>query len=107
MSIDKVSLNSLSGPSLTFILNGIEQKLGVNCWWNDYKLYNGGTQLQDDDMDNNSVTVKMIDVIERWRDLRSSPDLIDENGNPYNIFLGYWDAAYATGGSTPVASFCF
>ena len=58
-------------------------------------------------MDNNGNGEDDRCNLDRWRDLGLPADLTDENGNPYNIFLGYWDAAYATGGSTPVASFVF
>ena len=53
------------------------------------------------------LTEKTIDVTKKDGEILDVPvDSVDENGNPYNIFLGYWDAAYATGGSTPVGSFC-
>ena len=107
MKVDKVSLNSLSGVEINLHIEWDRSETGVNCWWNDYKSYNGGTQLLDDDMDNNGNGEDDRCNLDRWRDLGLPADLTDENGNPYNIFLGYWDAAYATGGSTPVASFVF
>jgi hypothetical protein len=107
MKVDKVSLNSLSGVELNLHIEWDRTETGVNCWWNDFKSYGGGTILKDDDMDNNGNGEDDRCNIERWRDLGLPVDLTDENGNPYNIFLGYWDAAYASGGSTPVASFVF
>ena len=106
MTVDKVSLNSLSGVELNLHIEWDRTETGVNCWWNDKKVW-GGTSFIDDDMDNNSNGEDDRCNIERWRDLGLPVDLVDENGNPYNIFLGYWDAAYAAEGSTPVAAFVF
>ena len=38
---------------------------------------------------------------ERWRSLGVPVDSGDD------IYLGYWDAAYASGGTTPVGAFVF
>tara|TARA_B100001248_G_scaffold115151_1_gene86191 strand:- start:1280 stop:4441 length:3162 start_codon:yes stop_codon:yes gene_type:complete len=106
MTVDKVSLNSLSGVELNLHIEWDRNEVGVNCWWNDKKKW-GGTNYIDDDMDNNSNGEDDRCNIERWRDLGVPVDSVDDEGNPFNIFLGYWDAAYATGGSTPVGTFVF
>ena len=106
MTVDKVSLNSLSGVELNLHIEWDRTETGDNCWWNT-KMKWSGTQMINDDMDNNSNGEDDRCNIERWRDLGLPVDLVDENGNPYNIFLGYWDAAYTTGGSAPVAAFVF
>ena len=46
MKVDKVSLNSLSGVELNLHIEWDRSETGVNCWWNDYKSYGGGTQLE-------------------------------------------------------------
>ena len=44
---------------------------------------------------------------ERWQKLGVPVGSVDENGNPYTIFLGYWDATAALDGSTAVGQFIF
>ncbi len=106
MSIDNVSLNSLSGVELDIHIEWDRTEAGSNCWWNDRKVFSG-TGLIDDDMDNNSNGEDDRCPLERWRELGVPTESVDDNGNPYNIFLGYWDAAYSTGGTSAVGAFVF
>ncbi len=106
MSIDKVSLNSLSGVELNLHIEWDRTESGDNCWWNDYKVWTG-TTLADNDMDTNSNGEDDRCPIERWRELGVPTESVDDNGNSYNIFMGYWDAAYGAGGTGPVGAFVF
>mgnify|MGYP003322789255 FL=1 len=63
--------------------------------------------MQDDDMDNNANGEDDRCPLERWRELGVPTESLDDNGNLYNIFLGYWDAAYSTSGTTAVGAFVF
>ena len=76
-----------------------------NCWWNDDKnrLNGRNSNVLDDDMDNNSNGED--DRCRKEKDGEILAFQLIQLQNPYNIFLGYWDAAYASGGSTPVGAF--
>ena len=115
MSVDNVSLDSLSGVELNLHIEWDLKQIGDECWWN--RTDNGGyrfTGMMDgtkpvlrDALDRDGDGEDDRCDRERWQKLGVPVGSLDENGNPYTIFLGYWDATAALEGSTAVGQFIF
>ena len=109
MSIDNVSLNSLSGTELDLHIEWDLKDTGTNCWWNDtdpggYRYtgqFDGTTPVLRAQMDNDSNGEDDRCQKERWRSLGVPVDSTNY------IYLGYWDAAYYASGTTPSGAFVF
>ena len=103
MSIDNVSLNSLSGTEVDLHIEWDLTEVGSDCWWNENPRiigYSGTTPIFDTkDNDSNGEDDRCRK--ERWKSLGVPVD------SGKHIFLGYWDAAYASAGTTPVGTFVF
>ena len=115
MSVDKVSLDSLSGVELNLHIEWDLKQIGNECWWN--RTDNGGYRFTGQMIGTRPVLRDALDNDgdgeddrcdrERWQKLGVPVGSIDENGNPYKTYLGYWDATAALDGSTAVGQFIF
>ena len=100
MSIDQVSLNSLSGTEIDLHIEWDLKDTGSDCWWNDTDPggwrytgeFDGTTPVLRDAMDRDSNGEDDRCQKERWRSLNVPVD------SGRDIFLGYWDADYSSGG---------
>ena len=115
MSVDNVSLDSLSGVEINLHIEWDLKQIGDECWWNrtdngGYRFtgqMNGTRPVLRDALDNDGDGEDDRCDRERWQKLGVPVGSIDENGNPYTIFMGYWDATAALDGSTAVGQFIF
>ena len=54
ISVEKKSLNDLDGVEVELNVEWDIKETGSECWWNSYQSYQGGTTLEDDNIDTNS-----------------------------------------------------
>ena len=101
ISVEKKSLNDLDGVEVELNVEWDIKETGSECWWNSYQSYQGGTTLEDDNIDTNSNGEDDRCMKERWTSLG-----VPTNGT-YVVFKGYWDSTYSTGGTTPLGAFVF
>ena len=100
MSIDQVSLNSLSGTEIDLHIEWDLKDTGSDCWWNITDpggwrytgQFDGTTPVYRDAMDRDSNGEDDRCQKERWRSLNVPVD------SGRDVFLGYWDASYSSGG---------
>ena len=119
MSVDNVSLNSLSGIELNLHVEWDIKSVGQECWWN--RTDNGGYRWTGEEA---LVGTKMEPVLrdqldtngnqeddrcdpERWAKLGMPINSTDKNGNQNTVYLGYWDAAADLDGTRPIGKFVF
>lgn len=115
MSVDSVSLNSLSGIELNLHVEWDIKNVGQECWWN--KTEQGGYRFTGQVVGTRPVLRDQLDTNgngeddrcdpERWAKLGMPINSTDKNGNQNTVYLGYWDAAAELDGSTPVGKFIF
>ena len=93
----------MSGTEVDLHIEWDLKDTGSDCWWNsDPRIlrYEGTTPIFDiKDNDSNGEDDRCSK--ERWKDLGVPVD------SGKNIYLGYWDSAYAANGTTPVGAFVF